>query len=145
MKSNIKPQNCFLFIVFLILLLQTGCGNNVGLGGKVAFEDGQPLTAGTVCFETSTYLARGTIRENGTYTVGSVTPTDGIPPGNYNVYISNAVKYVGINEKTNEEIWEPFIDKKFTSADTSGLTIDVSASTKKFDIVVTPYAPKKKK
>lgn len=126
------------FIGFLgILLLTFGCsGNKVGLSGKVTFsDDDSPLTVGTVYFTTDTYEARGNIGEDGTYHVSSVKDKDGIPPGEYKVYIQGAEKNVGSTPGGYEQM-EPLIDKKYTSKGTSGLTVTIDKSTKTYDIKV---------
>jgi hypothetical protein len=132
------------FVLSVMLLLFAGCGNKVGLRGKVTFsDDGKPLHTGTVCFETDTYLARGTLQPNGTYVVGSISERDGLPPGIYRVFISGAEKEIG-RDKDDMPIMEPLIDTKFASGSTSGLSLDVTRSTKTFDIKVERYVPEKK-
>ncbi|MDR1963644.1 MAG: hypothetical protein LBQ50_07685 [Planctomycetaceae bacterium] len=128
----------------LTLLLFSGCGDKVGLGGKVTFsDDGSPLVTGTVCFETDTYLARGTLKPDGSYVVGSLSEKDGLPPGNYRVYISGAEKEIG-QDREGMAIMEPLIDAKFASGSTSELSLEVTSSTKTFDIKVDRYVPTKK-
>jgi len=124
--------------VLLTLTLIVGCnGDNVGLKGKVTFsDDGSPVTAGVVTFRKDGQIARGNIKEDGTYVVGFDKVANGLPPGNYQVYISGAHKVVGRNEATEEAIYEALIDKKHESPDTSGLTLEVTASTKTYDIKV---------
>jgi hypothetical protein len=129
-----------LFVVFL-----AGCGgsNSVKLNGKVTFEDGTPLDAGTVCFETDTYTARGIIKPDGTYTVGSVSANDGLPQGKYRVFITDAEKIVGAGDgKMGTAV--PLVDTKFTNGNTSGLTCEVPVAGGKFNFQVEPYAAKKK-
>jgi hypothetical protein len=137
-----------IFFLLLIILVISGCGKNVGLSGKVTFsDDNSPLTFGEVCFRTDTFLARGTLKNDGTYTVGSLTKTDGIPPGVYQVYITGAVKELGlVNIGTNKEttIIEQLIDEKYGNPEKSGLTVEVKKSTT-FNIQVDRYVPKKKK
>ncbi|MDR2706705.1 MAG: hypothetical protein LBC02_13070 [Planctomycetaceae bacterium] len=137
-------KSCLFVGLSLTLLLLVGCGDKVGLGGKVTFsDDGSPLGTGTVCFETETYLARGTLKADGSYVVGSLSEKDGLPAGTYRVYISGAEKEIG-QDKEGMAIMEPLIDTKFSSGSTSGLSIDVTASTKTFDIKVDRYVPPKK-
>lgn len=135
-------RSCFLLGLSLALLMMTGCGDKVGLGGKVTFEDGSPLATGTVCFETDTYLARGTLKPDGTFVVGSLSEKDGLPAGTYRVYISGAEKEVG-QDKEGMPIYEPLIDDSFASGTTSGLSVTVPVAGGKFDIKVKPYEKKK--
>ncbi|MDR1270884.1 MAG: hypothetical protein LBK82_15320 [Planctomycetaceae bacterium] len=136
-------KNSLFFSLLLALLLLSGCSDKVGLGGKVTFsDDGSPLGTGTVCFETDTYLARGTLKADGSYVVGSLSEKDGLPAGNYRIYVSGAEKEIG-QDKDGMSIMEPLIDPKFSSGSTSGLSLDVTASTKSFDFKVDRYVPKK--
>ncbi|MDR0609836.1 MAG: hypothetical protein LBG58_06980 [Planctomycetaceae bacterium] len=137
-------KNCLIVVFSLTILLLTGCGDKVGLSGKVTFsDDGSPLSVGTVCFETDTFLARGTLKADGSYVVGSLSEKDGLPAGSYKVYISGAEQEIG-QDKEGMALMEPLIDTKFSSASSSGLSIDVTASTKTFDIKVDRYVPPKK-
>ncbi|MDR1479533.1 MAG: hypothetical protein LBJ00_11395 [Planctomycetaceae bacterium] len=133
-----------IFVLLILLLLFIGCSNKVELGGKVTFsDDGTPLGVGEVCFETDTYFARGKLKPDGSYVVGSLSAKDGIPPGNYRVYIIDAEEKTGEKDKFGTEITEQLIDIKFTSSLTSGLTADVSKSLKRFDFKVDRYTGQK--
>ena len=137
-------KNSIFFALSLSLLMLAGCGDKVGLRGKATFtDDGSPVPTGTVCFETDTYLARGDLKPDGTFVVGSLKANDGLPPGKYRVYISGAQKSIG-QDKEGMDIYESLIDEKFASGSTSGITIDVTASTKNLDVKVDRYVPKKK-
>ena len=121
----------------ILLTLVVGCGSNVGLKGKVTFsDDGSPVPSGTVAFRKDGKIARGDIKEDGTYVVGFEKEADGLPPGKYEVFISGACKVVGRNEAEETDILEPLIAKKYDAPETSGLTVEVTASTKVFDIKV---------
>jgi len=135
----------FFLALSLLLLVLAGCGPNVGLKGKATFrDDGSPVPVGTVCFETDSYLARGDLKPDGTFTVGSLKQNDGLPPGKYRVYISGAQKSIGKDEGTGMEKYESLIDLKFASGTTSGIEIDVTPATKTIDVVVDRYDPTKK-
>jgi len=73
-----------------------GCSKQVPMGGKVSFPDGQPLTQGTVIFTTETFMAQGKINKSGRYDMGSYSAKDGLPPGEYDVYIRDAQEFVGM-------------------------------------------------
>jgi hypothetical protein len=131
-------KNTLFCLIFTSLLIFAGCGNNhVGLSGKVTFTDGTPLTVGEVCFVTDTFAAYGTLKNDGTYVVGSISENDGLPKGNYHVYIAGAIK-------VNAEETESLIDEKYGNRETSGLTVEVPTPNGKFDITVEPN-PKTKK
>ena len=140
-KKNTMLRLCFCFSAVLLLAFVVGCGNgNVGLSGTVTFsDDGSPVTAGTIGFRKDGRIARGNIREDGTYIVGFEREADGLPPGRYEVFISGADKVIGMHPDGETEIREPLIDPKYTSADTSGLVVDVDASTRVYNIEVDRY------
>jgi len=116
-----------------------GCSNKVQVSGKVFFEDGSPLTAGTVIFDNGREQAKGAISEDGTYRLSSMANNDGILPGEYGVYITGALGFSGTVTMTPGTVPRPddLIDTKFTSKDTSGLSCTVKGTTV-FDIEVTP-------
>lgn len=93
-------------LALVSLLALSGCGSDDFLGGKVTFEDGTPLTQGTVCFVRDGFIARSAIQSDGTYLIGS-RKSGGLPPGIYRIYIAGATS---------------LIDPKMASPETSGLT-----------------------
>jgi hypothetical protein len=138
-KKFIMIKNNTSSALLFLLLCLTGCGTHVGLSGKVIFsDDGSPLTIGTVCFEADNFLARANLRPDGTFVVGSVRQTDGLPPGEYRSYIIWARKPIGTTED-GETIYEPLIDPKHTCATTSDITINITSTTRNFEIVVDRY------
>jgi len=137
---------CSLGLLMFLVLVVAGCGSgNVGLSGKVTYtDDGSPLTAGTVAFRKDGKIARGRIKEDGTYVVGFEKETDGLPPGKYEVFISGAEKIIG-QDKDGENIMEPLIHEKYSNAASSELSLEVTSSTKKYDIQVERYIKTKGK
>jgi len=121
-----------LFCFIMVLALIVGCGDsNVGLNGKVTFsDDGSPLTKGSVTFLKDGKIAYGGLNENGTYVVGFLKATDGLPPGRYEVYVSGAEI---VHEDGTREL---LIDRKYENPETSGLVLDVTAATKEFNFHV---------
>ena len=139
-------KNSVLFVAALALLVLAGCDGKVNLKGKVVFsDDGSPVPMGTVVLETDTYVARGTIKPDGTFTVGSEKQTDGLPTGTYNVHITGAQKTIGVQKGSQLPVFELLIDEKYTNRMTSGLTIDVTQSTKFFEIKVDRFDTTKKR
>lgn len=126
----------------LLSILVLGCGRgHVPMGGRVTFiGSDEPLTTGAVVFLAQNFQARGALDKNGRYTIGSFTDTDGLPPGEYSVYIHGAVSY-GSDEKGRIKTIV-LIDPKFTDATTSGLKVNVDGSTKIFDFQVEKPAVK---
>jgi len=132
----------FIFCTFaLVAFLVVGCSNNVSLKGKVTFSDNdEPLTQGTIAFLKDGIISRGTIQSDGTFTIGTDKVSDGLPPGAYQVYITGSEKVIPINE-FGSNAYEPQIDKKYESPDTSEITVEVNASTKEYNIQVERVAP----
>jgi hypothetical protein len=133
MKSSV------IFVLLLCLFVLIGCSKHVGLSGKVYFSDDQsPLTIGSVNFEKEDHFSRADLKPDGTFVVGSFGKTDGLPPGKYRVYITGARQSVdsGKEGTMGKTVFEDLIDRRFTSTATSGIVIDVTATTKGFEIEV---------
>ena len=139
-----KLMKHFFTIVLLTAVCLSGCSSNVPLSGRITFEDnGEPLTMGTIGFIKGTDQARSDIDSDGRYTLGFQGATDGLPKGEYNVYIQ-AVLIEHIYGPPNpygepeviERIVTPLIADKYRDPATSGLTYIVDGKSKTFDIKV---------
>lgn len=122
-----------LSLLFLICAF-SGCSNNVRINGNVTFDDGTPAPTGIVCFDSGSYIARGNIKSDGTFVMGSVKETDGLPPGNYKVFFIDVHKETGKSPTSDgsegEPIYTSLIADKYDSPETSDLTAEVKADTK---------------
>ena len=127
---------CLLGIAaILALLLCCGCGNKVPLTGKVTFaDDGSPLTKGTVCFVSGAFLARGYLKEDGTYQISSTGRNDGLPPGTYKVYLVGAELVT--SDGGGNSTYTPLVDRRYDNPETSGLECEVDSKTRRFDFTV---------
>lgn len=114
-----------LLCVIIAVCLFSGCGDNQKLTGKVVFSDGEPLTTGTVLFSSGTFLSRSFIKPDGSFAVGSLKEDDGIPPGKYKVYITDAIEAVPNPKMPGEEMMKPLIAGKYASRDTTPLEIEI--------------------
>jgi len=111
-----------------------------------------------VCFESDSFLARGGLNQDGYYDLGSLNLKDGIPKGEYRVYISGAdsveevevtqvpgqaayVSSANLSGTMGGKIFTPLIDPKYSSGKTSGLTVTIDGTSKKFDFKVDRYQP----
>ena len=143
-----KLHSFFSLFILVVASLFSGCGGNARITGQVKFDDGTPLTIGEVIFESNTVQARGPIDTAGKYTMGTIKDGDGVPPGQYRVYVSGAVEPTGkqlpyypggepmpTDTPTTYPEMRSLIDVKHTQSITSGLTCDVTGS-QKFDITV---------
>lgn len=138
-NNFIKMMKIYHYCVFpltVALVLFVGCSDKVRMAGKVTFsDDGTPVPVGTVFFENDTFMARGTIRSDGTFSVSSTSHNDGLPPGKYRVSINEAKKQIGM-DKNNMPVYEELIDSKYGDASISGLSLEVTSSTKSYNIKV---------
>lgn len=133
-----RNHSCFFsfFVLLLIQLFCIGCGNFQRLGGTVVYSDDEtPVADCQVVFTDGVYNSRGTTNEKGEYTVTSMKPGDGIPRGEYKVYIGGAeiieTKFIDGTEHTTSI---SLIDGKYRSPETSGLTFTADGKTRRFDI-----------
>jgi hypothetical protein len=120
------------------LLLAAGCGSGrYPVRGKVAYPDGTPVTEGTVVFESRDaarpITARGSIQADGSYTLGTLAPGDGVPPGWYKVLV--APKY-DPNAVDGPRKQAPF-DRRYAEFSTSGLECEVKRGPNDYPITLT--------
>lgn len=135
MTSTYKAYACKITFPFLCLFL-FGCSENVPMHGRVTYsDDGEPLTKGTVVFVDGSQQARGDIDEKGKFVIGFVKEKDGLPKGDYRVYIAGAIYYEG-TQKNPYQKEVVLIDRKYADPATSPLSIAVDGSKRSYDIVV---------
>ncbi len=114
-------------------LSMAGCGGSVGpaVKGTVTYADGTPVTVGEVQFVGERFSAVGPINPDGTYTMGSMRPGDGVPAGTYKVSLGGELQGSTYENKP------PLIDSKYFNASTSGLVCEVEeGKAKEFPITV---------
>ena len=116
------------YVVYLSLLIAalcfTGCSGNRKVSGKVVYEDDKsPLTSGIVSFETETFRAKGGIKPDGTYVMGSEKEADGLPPGKYKVTIVAYTK-----PENSRGIPMPAVAEEYASMATTPLEVEVTKS-----------------
>lgn len=98
-----------------------GCSGNGGatekVTGTVTFEDGTPVTGGTIIFADTQKNSSsvGYIQDDGSYTLGTFDEADGAPQGNYKVSIIGSSDY----GKSSP------ISSKFANQDQTPLTAEV--------------------
>ena len=149
MTNKIIPLSILaLFCVFLI-----GCGGRAQVSGKVAFEDGAPLTKGSLRAKTEDGVqVKGMLKEDGTFTLYDLKPGDGIPSGKqYKIWIVNAIELI----PSTQQIFDadlgknvpgppterPLIQREFTDADMSPITLDVPGGSPKITHDITVKKP----
>jgi hypothetical protein len=121
------PSRQALAVAGLLLLGAAGCGRGLySVRGKVTYPDGTPLTAGMVVFEcqgtANAVTARGELRGDGSFELGTQSPGDGAPPGKYRVLV--APKYDP--NAVDRPAAPPPIDRRYTEFSSSGLEFEVT-------------------
>jgi hypothetical protein len=145
MSRSILPRARVLVPV-LLAALTAGCGSGrYPVAGRVAYEDGSPVEAGTVIGEATVdgrlVGVQGNIEPDGTFAWGSDRPGDGAPAGLYRV----VVMPVALGDSELAEGKHPAVDGKYTKYDTSGITFEVKPGRNELNITVTRPKPKKAK
>ncbi|MDR2169685.1 MAG: hypothetical protein LBP59_06050 [Planctomycetaceae bacterium] len=134
-----RKLNLCILLIFVALIF-VGCGNP-RVSGKVVFSDDKsPVPYGMVNFVTDKTIARGPIDKNGNYVVGSLKARDGLPPGEYKVYITDTMKVIPPSGNSGMPKFEMVIHSKYEKPETSGLVLNVKGS-QVFNIEVDRYDP----
>jgi hypothetical protein len=120
--------------VLLLVPGLAGCGNKLNpVRGTITLEDGTPLTKGLVVFEGTVggapVSARGEVKPDGTYQLGTYKAGDGALAGKYRVLINP----LDLSEVPDEQKNLPF-DYKYLKFDTSGLECEVKPGANEFPI-----------
>jgi len=120
------------------LLLATGCGSGrYSVSGRVTYEDGTPLPAGTVIGEATVdgkpVRVQGNIESDGSFSWGTERPADGALPGLYRVIVMP--RALGDAEMAAGK--RPDVEGKFAKFETSGLRFEVKPQRNEFNITVT--------
>jgi hypothetical protein len=128
------------YILFAILALSSlavGCNSGrYPVSGQITYEDGAPVTAGTIIAEATidgkVVGLQANINPDGKFTLGGANPGDGALPGSYRVLvttptISDAEKALGK---------KPQLDGKYGRFESSGLTLEVKSGKNELPIKV---------
>lgn len=136
-------SGCALLAVFAAL---PGCGSGRStVAGRVTYEDGTPVEAGSVIGEATVggklVAVQGTIKKDGTFSWGGEREGDGALPGKYKVIVVPE----GLSEYQLEHGQTPAVDGKYGKYETSGLSFEVKEGRNEFDITVSRPKDKKAK
>lgn len=122
-------------LALVCLTLVAGCSGQYQVTGQVKFADGKPLDEGMVICEKKEgdhiVQARGELKKDGTFRLGTLSPGDGALPGTYKVLVVPR----GLTEAEKHSIG-PIIDPKFSKYETSGLTLEVKSGANQLNITV---------
>ena len=129
----------------LLLALVSGCGSGRHpVTGRVTYEDGTPVEAGTVIGEATVdgkpVGVQANIEKDGAFSWGTERAGDGALPGNYRV----AVMPVALSELELSAGKQPAVDGKYTRYETSGITFEVKPGKNELNITVTRPKPRGK-
>lgn len=93
--------------------------------GKVVFSDGQPVRTGTVEFESVKFgtTATGTIRDDGSFVLGTYSSSDGAAAGKHRVIVMQLIIADGVT-KHGHDHGRP-VPPNYGRYETSGLTAEV--------------------
>jgi hypothetical protein len=132
-----------LVIVIGLSVVMCGCtGGRYKVTGKVTYEDGTPVEAGTIIAEATIndqpVSLQGNIAKDGRFTLGSAKPGDGALPGTYQVLVLPPT--LADDKIAAGEL--PAIDGKYGKFETSGLTLTVKPERNEFNITVSRPKPK---
>ncbi|MDR0611763.1 MAG: hypothetical protein LBG58_16780, partial [Planctomycetaceae bacterium] len=111
--------------VLWLIFCFTGCDGKTKISGTVKFSDGTPITKGNVVFDNGNESYFGTIKNDGTYVTGGNKQIEGIPDGNYKVWLAQteiAENVLDADGHVTSYSVTQTIAKKFTSPNTTELT-----------------------
>lgn len=129
----------------LAALFAAGCGSGrYPVAGKVTYDDGGPVPAGTVIGEATVdgklVGVQGNIASDGSFAWGGDRAGDGALPGDYKVIVMPRA----LGDAEMGEGKRPDVEGKYTKYASSGLTFTVKAESNKYDITVSRPKPRSK-
>lgn len=135
--GSVMTARLHILVLVGIVTASAGCAEQRihPVRGTVKFADGKPLTAGRVVIDTGDALTGswGAIQPDGSFVMGTNTPTDGVPAGTFRVSITGAV-----TQPSGDQVMldpKPLIHERFTKPETSGISFTVPEQ-EEWDIVV---------
>jgi len=124
-------------IIWLLtaLFVLSGCwSGRHNVTGTVTFEDGSPLTQGTVAGEATVdgklVAVQGSVKKDGSFEWGTERPGDGAFAGTYRVIV--LPRALGDAEISQGKV--PDVDRKFTRYESSNISFEVKSGTNTLNI-----------
>jgi hypothetical protein len=126
-----------------LLAAAPGCGDGrATVAGKVSYEDGTPVEAGSVIGEATVagklVAVQGTIHTDGSFNWGGDREGDGALPGAYKVIVVP----VSLSEYQLAQGQTTAIAGKYTKYESSGLSFEVKSGKNEFNITVSRPKPR---
>ena len=130
-----------------LAMLAPGCGKGrgpVAVTGKAVLKNGRAVPGGRVILTGGKTSASGQIKTDGTFVLGTFTTSDGSNPGTYKVVIVGATepdmrsefdRMGGIGKAPPS-----LIDKKYETAATSDLRVEIKGPKTHLELVLDPSA-----
>lgn len=118
-------------MTLLFLSILVGCGESrvptYPVSGTVVFDDGSPVRTGTIEFSSQDHqlTATGTIRDDGSFVVGTYESDDGACAGRHRVIVMQLIINDG-TVKHSKDHGQP-VDPMYASYNTSPLTASTNA------------------
>ncbi len=134
LTPNILMRTIIAF-TFLSVFVLTGCGDP-SVTGTVKYQDGTPLTTGTVILQNEKSQGLGELQKDGSFDLYQFKPGDGLKRGVYKGYITGAVAIDDNNATTF------FLPEKYGDINQAGITYDSEKDKGKLDIVIDALPPK---
>ncbi len=133
-------------LLLVVTLVCVACSSKEQLTGRVFFDDGEPLTFGTVYLTDEMMMYRGSIGKDGSFDVGELRDGDGLPAGTYKVWLEDVNTWEPVldknGERTDKIIETIVMDRKYAKRFTSDLTVEVKPGEKNTLEIRVPRATK---
>jgi hypothetical protein len=124
-------------VALLPMALIHGCSGRPStyeVQGRVVFDNGDPVTFGSVEFRPVQTMedggiasAQGKIDQQGRFTLQTFAPSDGAVAGEHQVIVVQVVRTDVLAIEKHQHARQPLVDRRFADYATSGLTADVKA------------------
>ncbi len=128
------------WFILVWLVCSYGCGSDkvptFPVSGRVQFADGEPVRTGTIELESIEHgtSATGTIREDGTFVLGTYTSDDGAAAGKHQVIVVQIIIADGLTRHTKDH--GRAVPPRYADYETSLLSVEVQPQPQN-NIVVT--------
>ena len=126
-----RTTTIFALITTLVLV---GCGDP-RVTGTVKYQDGTPLSVGTVVLQNDQSQGIGELKQDGSFDLYQVNPGDGLKPGVYKGYISQAITIDDDGRITH------LIPEKYSNMETSGIVYDSDKDRGRLEIMIEALPP----
>ena len=121
----------------MITLVLVGCGDP-RVTGTVKFQDGTPLTVGTIILQNDKSQGIGNLKSDGSFELYQFKKGDGLKRGVYRGYITNAMEVADDGRTTTF-----FIPDKYSNIETAEIIYDSDKDKGKLEIVIDALPPQR--